>query len=171
MSAINYWIRASDKNGIESAESYIIGRGDQVYLRMLGKAPVWQIMTATASEDDGGPAVVSDRIRLVKAAFQIGHRRNTNPFAKKDWKGREYVQICELHRDDETTHEALIGELEGFTREFFDIFDQYGVVEVQARDEMIDVYHSLSDDDLGEDIYLSDGVWLSSDGSIHDRGR
>lgn len=169
---VNYcWILPSDKNGLTSAESYIIGRGDYVYLRILGKAPEWQIMTATASEDDGGPKVVPDRMRLVKAAFTFGHRLKTEPRTKTDWKGREYVQICDLFRADHMTDEAFSGELEGLARDFFNVFDQQEVNEIQAREEMIDIYQSLADDDLGGDIYLSDGVWLSSDGSVNDLGR
>jgi len=36
--------------------------------------------------------------------------------------------------------------------------------------DMVDIYNGLSNDD-GEDVYLSDGVWLGSDGSMDDRGR
>ena len=171
MSATDYWIRSSGKTGLASKESYIVGRGNQVYLRILGKEPAWQIMTATASEDDGKLKVIPQRIRLVETAFKIGHRRNTQPIPKKDLKGREYVLICSLNRADNETDEEFDKDLAAFTREFFDIFDQHEEVEVQARDEMIDIYQLLSDDNFGEDVYLSDGLWLSSDGSVADRGR
>lgn len=38
-----------------------------------------------------------------------------------------------------------------------------------GRNEMQDVYDAVAGDD-GEDAYLGDGVWLSSEGSLHDRG-
>ena len=32
----------------------------------------------------------------------------------------------------------------------------------------VDVYNDLAIDDSGEDIYLGDGVWISSNGTMHD---
>ncbi|MCC4264712.1 hypothetical protein LL240_09615 [Oceanimonas baumannii] len=40
----------------------------------------------------------------------------------------------------------------------------------EARDEMIEIYDAISTGD-GEDAYLGDGIWISSDGSLDDRGR
>jgi hypothetical protein len=40
-----------------------------------------------------------------------------------------------------------------------------------AGSEMRELYDALAPSDGGEDVYLSDGVWLTSDGSLHDRGR
>lgn len=42
--------------------------------------------------------------------------------------------------------------------------------ESAARDEMREIYEAISLDD-GEDAYLGDGIWISSDGSLDDRGR
>jgi len=36
---------------------------------------------------------------------------------------------------------------------------------------MIDLYNNIATDDLGNDFYLGDGIWLSNDGSLHDIGR
>lgn len=36
---------------------------------------------------------------------------------------------------------------------------------------MQEVYSALSDNHSKEDVYLSDGVWLSFDGKLHDRNR
>lgn len=38
----------------------------------------------------------------------------------------------------------------------------------EAAAEMIDLYDAISAGD-GEDVYLSDGMWMSSDGSVTDR--
>ncbi len=43
-------------------------------------------------------------------------------------------------------------------------------VNEEARNEMKDIYDAISNDD-GEDVYLSDGIWLGSNGSTSDRGR
>ncbi len=37
--------------------------------------------------------------------------------------------------------------------------------------DMKEIYSFLSHDDSYDDVYLSDGVWLSSDGKLYDRGR
>lgn len=42
--------------------------------------------------------------------------------------------------------------------------------EAAARDEMREIYEAISLGD-GEDAYLGDGIWISSDGSLDDRGR
>ena len=39
----------------------------------------------------------------------------------------------------------------------------------EARDEMIEIYRGISCGD-GEDAYLGDGIWISADGSLDDRG-
>lgn len=41
---------------------------------------------------------------------------------------------------------------------------------INERDVMVDIYEALSDGS-GHDVYLSDGIWLSADGSSNDRGR
>ncbi|ASP30650.1 hypothetical protein CHH26_10715 [Qipengyuania flava] len=171
MGANDYWFRTSYKAGLESEESYITGRGNQILLRVLGGEPAWQIMTATASEDDGSCSVFPERVRLFEAALKVGHRRKLGPISKKDWKDREYVQVGTLVRKPGETDETLISELEELTREIFEILDDDLDLEDRDRDEMIDIYQSLSDGYDGGDIYLSDGVWLSSDGSVEDRGR
>ncbi|WP_157696584.1 hypothetical protein [Porphyrobacter sp. CACIAM 03H1] len=171
MQAADIWIRRSQKAGLISEESHIVGRGDQVYLRILGKQPTWQVMTATAGEDDGTVGAVSDRAALVEAAFKIGHRRQTQPVAKRDLKGRDYVLICELHQRKEESDDQLNEELHEFISEFFCVFDEREAEDPHLREELIEIYRALSSEFDGEDIYLSDGVWLSSDGFTEDRGR
>lgn len=128
-------------------------------------------MTATAGEDDGKLKVFPDRARLVEAAFRIGHSRNTNLISKTDLSGRDYVLICTLKRTEDETDAEFDHDLDNFAREFFGILSDSQTAERNARDEMVDIYRSMADDESGEDIYLSDGVWLSSDGSMDDRGR
>ena len=170
MSKDGHWIAASNKRGLHSTESYIVGRKDQVFLRILGRDPYWEIMTATASEDNGQIKVYPDRARLIETAYKIGHRRETSPFSKLDLRNREYVLICTLEREEGETDEVLNRDLKQFSDEFFATLDEDRDAN-RARDEMIEIYRSLSDEDFGADIYLSDGVWLSSDGSVEDRGR
>ena len=171
MSMKIFWVQDSQKSGLVSEESFIVGRGTQVFLRILGKEPKWQIMTATASEDDGRLQVCSNRSKLVQAAFVFGYRHNTEPVSKRDWKNREYVLICNLEQKNSITESEFNQLFATFIEEFFVVFDEFADAQHDSRDEMIEIYESLSDSDMGDGVYLSDGVWLASDGSIEDRGR
>ena len=42
---------------------------------------------------------------------------------------------------------------------------------MKGTDDMRELYDALAIDGNESDVYLSDGVWLSKDGSMHDRGR
>jgi hypothetical protein len=41
----------------------------------------------------------------------------------------------------------------------------------EAGNELRELYDAIAPDEAGEDVYLSDGVWLSSEGGIKDLGR
>lgn len=65
-------------------------------------------------------------------------------------------------------------------REFFEIFDSLASGTstptltprtLPVNSEMREIYDALSVDDSRDDVYLSDGVWLSSDGSTSERGK
>ncbi|CAI3939089.1 unnamed protein product [Commensalibacter communis] len=51
-------------------------------------------------------------------------------------------------------------------KRFFEIYDNFNI-ESRAKEEMRELYNDLAIDDSGEDVYLSDGVHLSHDGSLH----
>ena len=52
--------------------------------------------------------------------------------------------------------------------------DRFGIVpddkDHSGRNEMIEVYNAISSGN-GGDEYLCDGMWISTDGSLHDKGR
>ena len=50
-------------------------------------------------------------------------------------------------------------------------YDEHKKLDARAGDEMRELYDALSTDNGEGEIYLSDGLWLSNDGSVHDRGR
>jgi len=166
-----FQILESNKAGLVSEESYVVTRGATSFLRVLGREPAWELMTATASEDHGRVRVCADRRRLVKSAFRLGVELGTDPVGDRDRAGREYVRICVINRESGESQEAFENEHAVVFRRFFEIFDESENVECGAGDDMREVYDALAADDQGSDVYLSDGVWLSSDGSVHDRGR
>lgn len=165
----NFQIIKSNKSGLNSRESYIVARGGISYLRVLGDEPQWEVMTATASEDDGAAQVCSDRRRLVEAAIRLCQSRGLRGFqTKQDRFGREYIKLAIIIRDG---HSEPLDDLTQLAREFFDLFDRPDDGGSGGPDEMVGIYKSISSRSEGEDVYLSDGLWLSSDGSLHDRGR
>lgn len=164
-------ILKSDKVGLNSRDSYVVVRGKISFLRMLGCVPEWELMTATASEDHGCIRVCGDQRRLVEAALRLGAELGTKPTVEKDWIEREYVKICSIRFNPGQDVANFIKELGELLEKFFAYYDEYQDLSICGDDEMQELYDVLAIDDQGGDVYLSDGVWLSSDGSVHDRGR
>jgi hypothetical protein len=166
-----FQILPSVKVGLNSKESYIVVRDQTSFLRILGADPQWEIMTATASEDHGRIQVCNDRIRLVQAAWRLGTEIDTLPKVQSDWMGREYVIICVITQDCGQNDKEFEKESNKFFTRFFELYDNYQVIPPKGNREMRYLYDTLATDDRGGDVYLSDGVWLSNDGSLHDRSR
>lgn len=128
-------------------------------------------MTATASEDSGAIQVCPYQRRLIEAALrtciELG---GTQPKVETDWLGREYVKICTVSQESDESDELVKSQLNAVIERFFFFYDNYESPEVRGEDEMQHLYDALVVEN-GEDVYLSDGVWLSSDGSLHDRDR
>lgn len=164
-------IRRSSKAGLESKESFIVTRGNTGFLRILGEKPSWELMTATASEDRGGISVCPDQLRLVESALRLCSELKTSPAVHTDWMAREYVKICGLIQREDMSDEQFNRELRSVLERFFQIYDACTDLRTRAGNEMIQLYRTLSVDETGGDVYLSDGVWLRSDGSLHDLGR
>lgn len=161
----------SDKVGLDSKESYIVIRNGISFLRILGEDPYWMVMTATASEDDGCIRVCSEKLRLVESALHLCAIYGASPCVEIDRQGREYVKIGTINREPGETEDYFQEENNKVFRRFFEIFDSYKELTCRDKSEMRELYSSLAIDHIGSDVYLSEGVWLSSDGSIHDRGR
>ncbi len=166
-----FQILESNKTGLDSDESYVVVRNAVSFLRILGREPEWELMTATASEDHGHIAVCAHQRRLVASALRLGVELDTKPQVEKDRLGREYVKICVITREPGGSDEDFQNENAALFRRFFEIFDSYRDLDSRVGDNMRNLYDDLAIDDQGGDVYLSDGVWLSSDGSLHDRGR
>jgi hypothetical protein len=168
---LDFEIHTSNKVGLVSKESYIVTRGGTGFLRILGAEPEWSLMTATANEDDGRTPRCPDQLRLVEAALRLGTELKTEPRVERDWQGREYVKICVITRDAGQAQDAFDKENADLFRRFFEIYDECTNLRTRGEDDMRDLYDALSSDSDGGDVYLSDGVWLRSDGSLDDRGR
>ena len=164
-------IHGSTKSGINSKESYIVTRGRTSFLRIIGQDPKYLLMTATASEDRNQFTVCSDKPRLISAAWKFGLELNTKPSSHRDRADREYVLICEINlkpgSDPAKDREVIDSALD----RFFEIFDSSETGSSEQAKEMREVYEAIAPDSSGDEVYLSDGLWLARDGTLHDRGR
>ena len=153
-------IRKSRKGHIDSPEHFIVVRDGIVYLRIVGEEGRYRVMTATAGEDDASALAFNNQVALNEAALRVSASLHISPVVKTDYHGREYVDVCgcEYLSDAYRAAEMLFQTLQD---------------SLQARSEadMRSIYSDLAIDDSGDDVYLSDGMWLSSDGTIKDLGR
>jgi hypothetical protein len=100
------------------------------------------------------------------AALKFGAELNTEPRRLTDRAGREFISISLKN-----TPGLDLDQFNAMIARFFDIFDSCDPTEPKQMDEMREIYECMAPDDSGEDVYLSDGVWLSANGSLKDKGR
>lgn len=163
-------IKQSNKRGFGGQESFIVTRGKTSYLRIVGNYPDYSLMTATASEDDKSYYVCRSKIKLISSALQLGTLLNILPSHETDSSGRKFIRICAITFIPGKTKEDL-EEVYEVIEHFFKIYDTCDPGREDVMNEMQGIYVFLSHDDSNDDLYLSDGVWLSSDGKLHDRCR
>ena len=163
-------IKNSNKRGFGGQESFIVTRGKTSYLRIVGNDPHYSLMTATASEDDKSYYVCRNKINLISSALQLGTWLNIPPSHETDSWGRKFIRICTIEFTPGQEKENL-EEFREVIEHFFQIYDTCDPGREDIMNDMQEIYASLSHDDSSDDVYLSDGVWLSSDGKLHDRGR
>jgi hypothetical protein len=170
---MNYEIYPSNKRGFSTKESYIVTRQGESFLRIVGGDQFFEVLTATASEDNrGGFRVCGERASIIGAAVQLSAELGVNPGFSKDSSGREFINICGISlREPCKVHDDEWAEIDSALCRFFDIFDDSRQTPGNGRNDLQEIYGDLATDDSGDEVYLVDGVWLSSDGTLHDRGR
>lgn len=167
----SFQILESSKVGLPSPDSYVVTCSKTSYLRLLGKHPVWELMTATASEDKGSVRVCLDKRRLIEAALRTSIGLGAEkPKVDVDWPGREYVKICTVSQDPSESDELVRSQLNAVIKRFFHFYNNHTPLGKRGEEEMQFLYKEMFVEN-SEDVYLSDGLWLSADGFIHDRGR
>lgn len=159
---VEFDIRRSDKQYLDAPEKFMVCRGKSIFLRILGEEPQYQLMTATAGEDDGAFSRVGNQPYLIETALRVAADLGTKPGVKKDYAGREYVTICGFE---------YVSDAFRVSANFFEKYDEYKAPDQRPQNDMQEIYEALASDDSGQEVYLSDGVWLGRDGSIRDRGR
>lgn len=162
---MSYEIHQSIKTGITTKESYTVTRGRTLYLRIIGQYPNYIMMTATASEDNNRYIRCEKKEDLMSAALMLGNELKTNPENLRDRYQREYISICRIEIKQEHNKNSIMEGLDQIITRFFSLYDSKPSSKEQ---EMKNLYNELSIIE-GEDVYLSDGMWLRPDGEITQR--
>ncbi len=159
-------IMKSTKANIDSREHFIVVREGIVYLRILGEEQDYRVMTATAGEDGDKILPAKDQLGLIKAAVNVAIEMKLKPQFRNDNFDRAYVEVgsCQYLSDAYRTAEMLFQQLD-------DDLAADAEVRNDPNNSQQALYSALASDESGSDVYLSDGVWLSSDGRLTDRGR
>ena len=161
----------SDKHGLNSKEGYIIYRGNEVFLRLLGGPDTFELMTATAGEDRRNLTACPDQIRLCTAALETSTAMGFEPLSTTDRYGRPYVKICAFRISDQGEGRIEAERhLQAICDTFFPLYDAQ-LNDGRRNNDLAEIYRVLAVDDSGSDVYLTDGVWLGSNGSTYDAGR
>lgn len=163
-------IEKSYKRGFGGQESYIVTRGRTSYLRIVGHEPTYSLMTATASEDDKSYFVCSNKVKLISSALQFSAKLGLTPLSDKDSSCRDFIHVCAINFVPGNQQED-VEQLYAILENFFLIYDTCDPTSHEAVRDMQEIYTAIAHDNSNEDIYLSDGVWLSVDGQLHDKGR
>lgn len=163
-----YEVEISTKSNLRAG--YFIRRGQRVFLRVLlgsGRFP-FDLMTATAGENDKYALGVGDLSISCKAAFLAATEFfklkgiDCHPTYLTDRSGRPFVYFCSFSEGSES--EALIFELIDL---YFEKLDELLLSFDSSREgnDLVQIYSDLCVN-RGEPVYLSDGLWLTSSGTI-----
>lgn len=147
------------------AESYVLARGHVAYLKITGKAPEWQLMTATVGDATPPAQACADPARLVEAALIIGHDLQTQPTVQQDRFKREVATICTIV-DDMGDDEHFQREMADLFLRFFEVYDRLGGELPEGAADPADLpCQILPLNGASEPVHFSCGSWLPGDGS------
>ena len=161
-----YEIHPSRKVALNNTKQYMVTRERFVCLRILGDGSSFEIMTATASEDNRRFVVVPNQELLMEVAQKTAEALGVKPSMHLDNYGRAYVKISRVFSDAEVDQ-----VIDTFGHLVEQSLIEDGPAQGEAHSELHEIYDAVAPDDSGEDAYLGDGVWISRDGSLSDRGR
>ncbi|HHQ4593694.1 TPA: hypothetical protein ACSP2D_002975 [Aeromonas veronii] len=118
-----YAIFDSDKHGFDYQDNFIVVRERRVFLRIFGQQPTWEIITATADENHGGPKVCQAQQQLITAATSLAEELVGSARIEHDRYGRKFVSICVVEQESEQDDDSFGQELSGYLNRFFELFD------------------------------------------------
>ncbi|ARU04034.1 hypothetical protein CCO03_04510 [Comamonas serinivorans] len=145
-------------------ERYVVARGNVAYLKVVGKAPEWQLLTATASDSQPGFPACADQARLMAAALKIGDVIQTQPTLEHDAQRHQQVNICSIvdHLNNDAHFQQEIADL--FMR-FFELYDHEPSHLPGDAADAGSVYQVLACDGQDTQADYVDGHWLRHTGA------
>ncbi|WP_299912150.1 hypothetical protein [uncultured Paracoccus sp.] len=137
-------------------DEYRICSEPYVFYRLISDGNGFRLMSATASEDIGRFRAFEDQPSLISVTAQVFSDRGLDIVTKEDHAGRSYVETLIYPSEEDLLHLAAT------------VLDRIGFedISVLALREMKAIYDEFSSDESGEDTYLSDGMWITSDGRL-----
>ncbi len=167
---MSYHIQEAYKSQLGNSRKVIAN--NKIYLRILKNRSSnqniypFEVVTATAGDDSKkGKAIQEpnsfDRGIALKAAAEVVRDKfSIEPILQTDWQGRSYISIgfC--------TEEGAKELIEDFFKAFMKVSsDVQGLTTNSEEDDLTSIYNNLCVTE-GEDVYLSDGLWLTESGNL-----
>lgn len=101
--------RRSLKRGLHSKNQYIVTRGQTVFLRVLGSDSYYEVMTATADEDNLPFTTHKNIAHVIEAATRTtADFFNKPPMITKDRANRTYAKLGILDGLDDEDFEQFV---------------------------------------------------------------
>jgi len=139
-------------------EQYIIFADKFVFFRIIKQGDDFKVMTATASENSQPLCAYEKLDLLISTTISIFGGAKRSYQSKRDRNNIRYVEFLGFRE---------VTEIEVLAKKVIEKlgFDPVNV----AMMEMKELYDNFAIDDSGEDVYLSDGMWLSADGKLTEK--
>ncbi len=139
-------------------EQYIIFADRVVFFRIIKQGSDFKVMTATASENNKPLCAYEKLDLLISTTISIFGDTNRSYQNKRDRNNIRYVEFFGFRE---------VTEIEILAKK---VIKKLGLDPVNvAMMEMKELYDNFAIDDSGEDVYLSDGMWLSADGKLTEK--
>ena len=152
-------------------------RGDTVFVRFLAQnddGNSFEVQTPTRPEErirtgDGltvGYKLPVNQKLLFSVAETLAQENHLQPEKNVDRFQNNCISMFSITIDQGKTIQDEVNE-EWVTR-FFELYDAHGISTNIVEPSMVDIYSDLCVED-GEDVYLSDGMYMRPDGTTYER--
>lgn len=137
-------------------QQHVISSQNIVFFRVTLEVDGYKMMTATADEDTGKLRAYVSQDSLMSSTLSVLNDVSWKSEQKEDCSRRPYIEARGFPEllDIRTVATRILDSLG---------FDDIAVTALQ---EMRAIYDELSINDSGEDVYLSDGVYLTKNGDV-----
>lgn len=151
-------IKASNKLSLEQ-EEYVIFSKPYVFYRIIRDSKGVRIMTATASDSAKSYRFFEDQKSLNNATIKVFGDFGIEFFTKEDYAKRPYIEALVFLDKNYLLHIATTA------------LEQIGFKDVcvLSLQEMKAIHDEFAVDEGCGDVYLSDGMWVTSDGRLIER--